>query len=257
MDYKVHPVAEMFPLIAEGSRAWEDLVESMKTVGQVEPIVLDGDTLIDGRNRLRVCEVLNIVPRSVQWSTLGCKGEQAEWIAAKNLERRHLTDEQKVAIASDVDYWLAVKQNEDRRKAAQFQKGNSGGPGGDRKSQNAKSTVDPKSGPPLVERDIEAKHAKSTVGRIASKAGASRYKAEQAIKVKKAVENGTVSQEKWDGIKQGTVKLNDVVKEIEKPKTKSFQPIEKRVETAWKSFLAKFPTGEHAEVKSIVLHILQ
>jgi hypothetical protein len=41
--------------------------------------------------------------------------------------------------------------------------------------------VDLKSGP--VIRDIEAKHANSTAGRIAAKAGVSRYKAGQALKI--------------------------------------------------------------------------
>ena len=253
---KNHPVAEMFPLLDEGSQAFSDLAVSIKSVGQVEPIVVDGNVLLDGRNRLRACEILKIEPKFVEWSKLRLNMEQAEWISAKNIERRHLTDEQRVGIISDIDAWLAIKQNDDRKKASQFRKGNKVGTGGDRKSENSKSTVDTNSSPPL-KRDIKQKNANSTAGRIAKRAGVSIHKAVQALRVKKAVEGGFLPQTTWDGIKKGTVKTSDAIKAIPaKKKSKPTKPIEKRVEIHWQKFLDKFPVAEHSEVKSYVRFLI-
>ena len=175
--------------------------------------------------------------------------EQADWISAKNIERRHLTDEQRVGIISDIDAWLAIKQNDDRKKASQFRKGSRGGPGRGK-------TVNMNSSSPL-KRDTKNMHSNSTAGRIAKRAGVSIHKATQALRVKKAVEGGFLPQTTWDGIKKGTVKTSDAIKAIPaKKKSKPTKPIEKRVEDQWLKFLGKFPVAEHVEVKSIVRFLI-
>jgi ParB-like chromosome segregation protein Spo0J len=93
---KIHPVAKMFPLLDEGSPEREELELSIEKNGLLEPLVVDGDVLLDGRNRLSVCCYLGIEPRFVEWKTLKDRGsDQASFIIAKNLSRRHLTPDQR------------------------------------------------------------------------------------------------------------------------------------------------------------------
>jgi disulfide oxidoreductase YuzD len=51
-ELKVHPLIDLFPMMSEEELA--DLAEDIKANGLIYPIVIDGDVLIDGRNRLAV-----------------------------------------------------------------------------------------------------------------------------------------------------------------------------------------------------------
>ncbi|MHC1764716.1 MAG: ParB N-terminal domain-containing protein [Verrucomicrobiia bacterium] len=49
-DFTIHPSAALFPLLSE--KEFGGLVDSIRSIGLLEPIVIDGKKLIDGRNRL-------------------------------------------------------------------------------------------------------------------------------------------------------------------------------------------------------------
>jgi hypothetical protein len=71
-----------------------ELAESIATNGLFQPIMLKGDVLIDGRNRLKACEIAGVEPRFEE-----INGEDVvEYILATNVERRHLNAGQR-AIA--------------------------------------------------------------------------------------------------------------------------------------------------------------
>jgi ParB-like chromosome segregation protein Spo0J len=200
-DYTVHPVAAMFPIIEEGTPAWVELLGSIQQLGQLEPIVVDGKVLIDGRNRLRACQKLGVVPFTVEWSSLDILINQGEWIGAKNLERRHLTDDQRAAITVKVMAWVASNEAEEEKKKTQFKKGESGNPTGKPKEQVSQSSGSPA-------RDHKDKHARSTAGKVAAQAGVSRHKAEKALKVQKA------DPDFFDKVVNGTAKLSEAGKAI-------------------------------------------
>jgi hypothetical protein len=46
---------------------YQELKADIAKNGQAEPIVVDGDVLIDGSNRLRACKELGIEPRILEW----------------------------------------------------------------------------------------------------------------------------------------------------------------------------------------------
>src|SRR5215469_11029587 len=95
-DFKVHPVADLFPML--GREEFERLKRDIKKNGLIEPIVIDGDTLIDGRNRLKACRQLGIEPKTEDFYSLGFQDTPADFIWSKNVLRRHLTDDQRAVL---------------------------------------------------------------------------------------------------------------------------------------------------------------
>ena len=108
---KVHPAAKMFPLLI--GKAFDDLVESIRDKGQQVPIMMVGDLLLDGRNRLAVCKKLGLKPVSEQWNGTS---SQIDYIVAANLHRRHLTVSQKAKIAVDLIPVYAAEAKKRQKK---------------------------------------------------------------------------------------------------------------------------------------------
>jgi ParB-like chromosome segregation protein Spo0J len=199
--YRVHPVASLFPLL-EGED-YNGLKSTIRGSGQQNPIIVQNGVLLDGRNRLRACLELDIVPRVQEYAG---SIDVVDYIRITNLERRHLTEDMQVAIALKIFDWKVAQQNA-ARKAAQGPRGKEGGRG-------HKKTLDPNSGPGF-KRDIAAKHARSTVGQIAAEAKVSRHKVAQAAQVKKH------APELFDKVQRGEMKLKDAAKTVEPPKPKT------------------------------------
>lgn len=247
MNWKPHPVAEMFPMIPEGSREWNDLVESIENTGQVDPVVVDGNVLLDGRNRLRACEALGIKPKFVEWSTLGIRIDQDAWITAKNLDRRHLTPDQRAMIAASVGRWQAeqlAKANQEANKPKRGQKG----------FQKVEDNVRQDSPAHSTDR-----HA--TRNAVAERAGTSKHKAAQAIKVDKAVENGELPPEEREKVKRGEQTLTEAAGKV-KPKPRrakhprNKKPVHERTIAAYQALLRKFDESEHEQVKNTLRGLL-
>lgn len=94
MSYQAHPAAECLPLL-EGA-AFAELVEDICARGLREPIVLKGELVLDGRNRLRACEAAGVEPRFRQY-----EGEDlVEFVVSANLKRRHLNESQRAMCAA-------------------------------------------------------------------------------------------------------------------------------------------------------------
>lgn len=219
--FTVHPAAAVFPLI-DGDD-FNDLCESIRMHGVQHPAVVRGNELLDGRNRMRACEALKSQGWSgscpvVEWKDDG--RNVAEWIWDTNALRRHMDDDG-IAMASSAIWPLIARENEARREAAQFKKGQSGNPSG-KKQANTK-TCSP------AKRDTKAMHASSTVGQVAAKAGTSMHKARQAIAVQKAIEAGELPAETAKEVMAGKKKLRDVAPKPAKkdatPKHRSMKAI--------------------------------
>jgi ParB-like chromosome segregation protein Spo0J len=95
MSIEVHPSAAVFPMMTDDELA--DLAADIKENGLLHPIVRDADgVLIDGRNRLRACEIAGVEP---SFTTLNGHDATALIVSA-NLNRRNLTKgQQAMALA--------------------------------------------------------------------------------------------------------------------------------------------------------------
>jgi hypothetical protein len=91
----VHPAAGAFPLMSPDEL--RQLADDIATNGLVHPIVRNAvGVILDGRNRLRACEIAGIEPRYEQF-----KGTDATaFIVSTNLVRRHLSESQRAMVAA-------------------------------------------------------------------------------------------------------------------------------------------------------------
>lgn len=90
-----HPAAALFPMMKR--EQFDVLVADIRRQGQLEPVILYKGMVLDGRNRLRACEELDIEPRVVEWSE---QGDPLDIVISLNLSRRHLTTSQRAMAAA-------------------------------------------------------------------------------------------------------------------------------------------------------------
>lgn len=96
-QYQNHPATSMFPLL--GVREMEELVRDIRENGLKQPIVLmQGQVILDGRNRYLACQQLGIRPRFVEFE--GTESEAFRYIVSANLHRRHLSESQRAMVAA-------------------------------------------------------------------------------------------------------------------------------------------------------------
>jgi ParB-like chromosome segregation protein Spo0J len=95
MSYDVHPVADLFPMLPDDEL--KDLAGDIAERGLLQPIVLDTERrVLDGRNRLRACEIAGVKPEFATYD-----GDDPDGYAlAVNIARRHLTKGQIAMVAA-------------------------------------------------------------------------------------------------------------------------------------------------------------
>lgn len=222
---KTHPIAQLFPLIKDNTREFRDLVGSIQEDGLIDPIVMDGDMLVDGRNRLAACKEAGVQPRFVQWKSLNPKGSLEEWIYSRNINRRHLTADQIASIYTQFNAATIRKLNKEQMRLA---------------PKIAIKKENKTCGYQTVSANNH-KNLQSAVGQIAKGAGVSYRKARQALKLRKAVEDGLVEKEVEQKVAHGLVKLKDAVPEV---KTIKLSSLPEKIKNAWSAFKAKFTQDE-------------
>lgn len=114
--HPVHPAAFVFPLMPDIDLA--ELAEDIRKNGLKHPVVLFEGQVLDGRNRLRACELAGVEPTFTEW-----KGPGSPWDYAwsVNIPRRHLTAGQKAALATkrlqaEKEFAWELDQAEKRRR---------------------------------------------------------------------------------------------------------------------------------------------
>lgn len=101
--YKIHPVADFFPLI-EGDE-FQALVDDVSKNGLAHPIVLTADkgTIVDGRNRYRACAVALVDPNFTSVPESLTEEQITDWIISENIHRRHLNPGQLAFVALKIE----------------------------------------------------------------------------------------------------------------------------------------------------------
>lgn len=94
-EWGIHPIADIFPMM-DGPE-FEGFKEDIRVNGLRERIVDHEGLVLDGRNRLRACQELGIDPTFVDWDG---KGSILGFILSRNVQRRHMTEGQRVVTAA-------------------------------------------------------------------------------------------------------------------------------------------------------------
>jgi hypothetical protein len=93
-----HPLAEKFPMMEIDEL--RKLADDIKANGLIEPITLFEGKILDGRNRYRACQLCGTQPQFRELRELS--DNPVAFVISKNIQRRHLTAEQKRALLADL-----------------------------------------------------------------------------------------------------------------------------------------------------------
>jgi hypothetical protein len=81
---------------------FKDFLKDVEQHGQQTPVVLFEGKVLEGRNRALVVHQLGKELKTVQFEDLDTTQSPLEFVISSNLHRRHLTDEQRVQIATQL-----------------------------------------------------------------------------------------------------------------------------------------------------------
>lgn len=96
--YKPHPAADCFPLLTGSS--FLDLVDDVRSNGIVQPVLLLGEFVLDGRNRALAAEEVGL--SKVPTRELNDGIDACAFVASLNIHRRHLTSTQRSNAAANL-----------------------------------------------------------------------------------------------------------------------------------------------------------
>jgi hypothetical protein len=204
----VHPVCDLLPLI--GGDELLGLSSDIRAHGLIHPVVIHEGQLLDGRNRLLACEEEGVKPRFIDWRDL-YKGPMTvtRWIWSINVERRHLTMEQILALEVAVHAYEETEAARQRQKAGKSADGTAGGRGhkknlGLDSSQGLSASP---CDPPQADAPPRAE-AGRVREKLANETGATDHQVRQALAVKKA--DPALLKE----VVQGKTTLKDAAKKV-------------------------------------------
>ena len=93
---KPHPLCKIFPELKGADFA--ALVADIKANGLQNPIIVYEHKILDGRNRYNACVSCGIEPQFEDYTG----DDPMAFVISQNLNRRHLTDDQRAAIAAEL-----------------------------------------------------------------------------------------------------------------------------------------------------------
>jgi ParB-like chromosome segregation protein Spo0J len=190
-DYKIHPFADHLPLLSD--QEMSDLAADIKQNGQRLPIIRCNGVIIDGRNRLKACEIAGVEPNiRDREDVLKTDSDVAKFIISINLSRRHVLPAERAAIA--VELIDAMKKDDEKVAAEKAAKPKE--PKGDKKEE------------PVAKPKTKAEQ----VAEAAKLTGSSKSAIYEASKIKEE------DPKKFEEIKKGEKSLNEAKKEIEATK---------------------------------------
>jgi ParB-like chromosome segregation protein Spo0J len=233
----IHPIAKLFPPLP--AKEMRELKASIEAEGIKVPILVNktGDTILDGRNRWLVAQDLGL--KDIPFEVFkGTEEEIAGEVLARNVFRRHLTPDQRVAAITQVRA-PQLEAEAQERKLSRLRKGDK-----IPVSQDSGSRETGKADP-----GANSSQSGKVADKIAAEADVGRHKAEQALKARKAGQLPAVIERK----KSLKAAADAEPKKPRKPKWRAKEKtLDDQVWDRWSSFLKKFSPAERRLVKDVV-----
>jgi hypothetical protein len=107
-EYTVHPAADLFPLMDDDEL--RRLANDIKQNGLKNHILVQGNVILDGRNRYRA---LRLLDETIYTDEYRGNGSVTKMIVSLNLHRRHLNESQRAIVAESL---TAVYEAEARER---------------------------------------------------------------------------------------------------------------------------------------------
>ena len=244
---EVHPLAALFPLIPTGEYGamckgeggeFGLLCLDIQKHGLIHPIVLHEEKILDGRNRLRACQHVGVEPKYVEFASLNLKCAPEEYIWSQNMSRRHMTVDQRAAIAQ---LWHAKLANAAKeRSLANLQRG-----------RTKPTPISDQAKTPDRETDREAKSLTPTRSKLAKMAKASEHKTRMACEI------GRKRPELLDKVAQGEITLVDAKKEISAPSESRAFEVWREVRRITGLIERTLDNKSFAEIKTFVIGLIR
>lgn len=111
-DLSVHPALRHVPLMPEDSPEFQVLVESIRATGILQPLIITGDQILDGRHRARAAMAVD--PSAAVWCTEVSEDRAAEVALATLSARRHLVTKGQLAYVAYPLYRPAFEAAQER-----------------------------------------------------------------------------------------------------------------------------------------------
>lgn len=96
---KQHPLSAAFPSMS--SHSIDDLADSIKTIGQQNPIIVHDGMVLDGWHRYQACQIAKVLPIIEEFDG----DDPVAFVLGANLHRRHLTESQRAAAVVMCSEW--------------------------------------------------------------------------------------------------------------------------------------------------------
>ncbi|MEQ9078623.1 MAG: MT-A70 family methyltransferase [Sandaracinaceae bacterium] len=112
--YETHPAADLFPMMEEAGL--RELAADIKRTGQRHAVVVIGSKILDGRNRVRACEMIGVEPRFSQYEGPKDVASLLDYVVSLNLSRRHLSPSQRAWLGALLEEKYAEAGTEKKRE---------------------------------------------------------------------------------------------------------------------------------------------
>lgn len=153
-----HPLTNAFPLM-QGAK-FDQLVESIRKVGLLHPIVRKDGLIIDGRNRVNACRKAKVTPRFQEYDR---PLPVEDYIWATNVGRRPIDEDQRTALVMS---WEEYERGQAKKRQSEAGK----------RYGRRKQLV---SNPPQAIRKLKTRQA------LARRAGVTDHKIRQSQRIKR------------------------------------------------------------------------
>lgn len=193
---KNHPIADVWPMMDEAKL--HELAEDIRKNGQLVPVWLYEDKILDGRNRWAACKIAGIEPRTKEYTG----DEPTAFAVAMNDRRRHMNKGALAAVAAELEPHFAEDAKRRQQKAG-------------KEHGRGQKVVE------KVPQPIDAKPSPKARAEAAKSVGVNDRYVSDAKKVKQE------APEVFEKLKAGKITLQDAKREVAKKPTDDWRKDER------------------------------